>query len=277
MSHQYVTMKNQIAYALRIGSLANDVTSLLDAVALSSHIPKGQTILIKPNVVEALPPPITTPVRLVSLLIAYLQTYLPENRIVVAEGTGSLEYDTYYPFELLGYTTMAKEYGIELIDLNHEKLTRKADPECKRWPVMHLPALLDEVFLISVPVLKAHTLAGVTLSMKNMIGCAPPTHFRGNGHWGKSAFHRQIHEAIFDLNRYRCPDFTLLDASVGMAEAHLWGAPCTPAVNTLGASFDPVTIDAFGASLLGKDWADIPHIRMAHGVLGSATQEILFL
>ena len=138
---------------------------------------------------------------------------------------------------------------------------------------MHLPTILDEVFLLSVPVLKAHTLADVTLTMKNMMGCCPPSHFQGNGRWGKSAFHEQIHEAIFDLNRYRTPDFTLLDASIGMAEAHLRGVHCNPPVNTLVASADPVALDSYGASLLGHDWQTIRYIKLADTVLGTATTE----
>jgi uncharacterized protein (DUF362 family) len=108
--------------------------------------------------------------------------------------------------------------------------------------------------------------------MKNMIGCAPPSHFQANGHWGKSAFHKQIHEAIFDLNRYRSPDFTLLDASVGMAQAHLWGRHCEPPVNKLAAANDPVAIDAYGASLLQRDWQKIKYIHLADRVLGSAAK-----
>ncbi len=46
-----------------------------------------KTVLIKPNLVEALAPPITTPVRLTQLLI---------------------EYDTHYPFQMLGYTKLAR-------------------------------------------------------------------------------------------------------------------------------------------------------------------------
>ena len=105
--------------------------------------------------------------------------------------------------------------------------------------------------------------------MKNMMGCAPPSHYQGNGAWGKSSFHNRIHEAIFDLNRYRTPDFTLLDASIGMAQAHLWGPTCTPPVGRLAASWDPVAIDAYGATLLNRDWHEIEHIRLAHESLGS--------
>lgn len=135
---------------------------------------------------------------------------------------------------------------------------------------MYLPDLVLDNFLISVPVLKAHSLSRVTLTMKNMMGCAPPAHFQGSGGWGKSSFHQRIDEAVFDLNRYRTPDFTVLDASVGMAQAHLWGPTCKPPVNRIAVSYDPVAIDAYGTTLLKRSWQDIKHIRLAHNVLGIA-------
>ena len=168
------------------------------------------------------------------------------------------------------YTKLSSEKDIPLLDLNHEDLTKKEDQTCTKWPFMHLPAILDEVYLLSVPVLKVHTLAKVTLIMKNMMGCAPPSHFCGSGYWRKSAFHNRIHESIFDLNRHRTPDFTILGASVGMVQAHLWGAHCNPAVNILAVSAAPEAIDVYGSLLLGKSWQDIGHIKMADTVLGSA-------
>lgn len=251
-------------------SIHQGVRKLCNAASLVGKLQSTKTILIKPNLVEALQPPITTPVTLVEALVEYLQESCKGQQICVAEGTGSLEYDTFHCFEELGYTTMAAKYRIELIDLNLEELRVKEDLSCSRWPQIHLPRILDEVFLISVPVLKAHTLAGVTLTMKNMMGCAPPSHYRDGNSWGKSAFHTGIQEAVFDLNRYRTPDFTLLDATVGMAEAHLWGSHCNPPVGRLAVSFDPVAIDSYGTTLLNRDWREIGHIRMADAVLGSA-------
>ena len=104
------------------------------------------------------------------------------------------------------------------------------------------------------------TLADVTLTMKNMMGCPPPSHYQKGGYWKKSSFHRDIHRAIFDLNCYRTPDYTILDATIGMAESHLRGATCNPPVNMLAAGKDPVAIDAYGTSLLGKYWQQIDHI-----------------
>ncbi|MCI5148397.1 MAG: DUF362 domain-containing protein, partial [Candidatus Electrothrix sp. MAN1_4] len=88
--------------------------------------------------------------------------------------------------------------------------------------------------------------------------------------WKKAAFHNQIHHAVADLNRYCCLDFTILDATVGMAEAHLWGPSCDPPVNKLAAGFDPVAIDSYGAGLLRKDWRKIDHIVRVNGELGQA-------
>ena len=263
-------MQKAQLYQTDIHTLKRSMTTLLDAAGLMESIGNSTAVLIKPNLVEALPPPITTPVQLSSLLIDYLRQRKENLHILIGEGTGSLEYDTHYVFQMLGYTQLAAEKNVELIDLNSAELTKKEDSDCTRWPVMYLPAMLDELFLLSIPVLKAHTLAKVTLTMKNMMGCAPPAHFQGNGSWGKSAFHDQIHEAVFDLNRYRTPDFTLLDASIGMPEAHLWGCHCEPPINKLAASNDPVAVDAYGASLLNKRWQDIRYIQMADSILGSA-------
>lgn len=181
-------------------------------------------VIIKPNLVEALEPPITTPVELIDALVGYLQDSVPECRLIVGEGTGSVDYDTFHCFETLGYTQMASRRGVELLDLNVEPLTRKENPDCSRWPELYLPELLDEVFLLSVPVLKVHTLA----------------------------------------------DVTLLDATVGMIDSHLWGRHCEPPVGRLAACWDPVAIDSYGASLLDMHWREIGHIELAHNVLGKA-------
>ncbi|WP_136798044.1 DUF362 domain-containing protein [Desulfosediminicola ganghwensis] len=254
------------------GNVQRSVDRLLAETDLADRLKAVTTVLIKPNLVEALEPPITTPVALIEALVCHLRAISPHLEIMVGEGTGSTDYDTYHCFETLGYTGMAAKQGIELVDLNPLPSTRLADKRCRRWPEMYLPKLLDDIFLLSVPVLKAHSLAGVTLTMKNMMGCAPPEHYQQGGHWGKSSFHERMQESVFDLNCYRTPDFTLMDATVGMSQAHLWGPHCDPPVGRIVASADPVSIDMYGCQLLGKDWRQIDHIAMAH-VLRDSQEE----
>jgi uncharacterized protein (DUF362 family) len=246
------------------------VARILDGCDLISNIPQDKTVLLKPNLVEAKIPPITTPVELISEIISYLRRKNPRLKIIVGEGVGAKEYDSWHAFEFLGYTEMARQLEVELIDLNEAELVKLKNKNCRRLPEIYLPKISLESFLLSVPVLKAHSLAGVTLTMKNMMGLAPPTHYQQGGHWKKASFHTQIQEAVLDLNRYRHADFTLMDATVGMAEAHLWGPTCEPPVNRLLAGFDPVAIDAHGTELLDRNWQDIGHLQMAHGELGQA-------
>lgn len=246
------------------------VRALLDAAHLPDIVRGEHRILIKPNLVQALAPPITTPLACVVSLVDYLRERAPLAELMVGEGVGAADADTPAVFLKLGYLRWASQAGIKLVDLNQEPLVRMAKPGCSRWPEIFLPQLLFDTFVISVPVLKAHSLARVTLSMKNMMGCAPPVYYQQSDGWKKGAFHDRIQEAVFDLNQYRTPDFTLLDATVGMAEAHLWGPTCQPPPRKLVAGRDPVAVDVYGAMLLGRDWRQIGHLRMAHGVLGSA-------
>jgi uncharacterized protein (DUF362 family) len=127
---------------------------------------------------------------------------------------------------------------------------------------MHLPEIAFTHTIISVPVLKAHSLAGITGTLKNMLGFAPPAHYSGRyGGWKKAVFHGRMQQSIVDLNRYIAPDLTIMDASVGMAEYHLGGPECDPPVARIVAGCNPWAVDRAAARLLGLDWRDIGHVR----------------
>ncbi len=246
------------------------VFEVLDAAGLPEAISASgkDLVIIKPNLVSDQPPPVTTHPEIVAAAIDYLRERSPSSKIIVGEGIGMKEYDTRDVFRVLGFADLAEEKGVELMDFNDDiPLIHLSEPSRRRWPEMWLPEIAMEAFIFSVPILKAHSLSDVTLTMKNMMGFAPPKHFDA-GSWRKSAFHADVHAAIFELNLYRTPDFTLLDAVEGMAEAHLWGPECDPPPRKLGASADPVAIDAWGCGVLGFDWRSVGHIRMADGVLG---------
>jgi len=261
--------RNSTVYITKYSRSYECVEKILDKAALPDLIGETDTVLIKPNLVESLLPPITTPVELIGFLVEYLLEK-KSVKLVIGEGTGAINYDTWRPFKELGYIDLAERLGVELIDLNEAELVRLEREDCHRWPAMFLPEIVCNSFLISVPVLKAHTLAGVTLSMKNMMGVVPPSYYRNSGSWKKSAFHERIHEAVADLNRYRSPDFTLLDATVGMPQAHIWGPVCEPPIGILAACSDPVAIDAYGANLLERRWQNIGYIKLVNNELGRA-------
>lgn len=240
-------------------SYEQSIPEALDQIDAGEELANQEAILIKPNLVMVLPPPITTPVECCQVIIEYIRRH-SEAKIVIGEGCGAAEYDTQKVFDELGYTDLSEETGVPLVDLNHEPTVLLEKPGCKVFPKFHMPKIATDHYILSVPVLKAHSLSEVTGSLKNMMGFAPPEHYQQGGHWKKSAFHRRMHESITDLNRYRTPDLTLLDARIGMADYHLGGPECNPPVKKLVAGFDPLEVDRLAAELLGLDWRTIPHL-----------------
>ena len=250
---------------------SESLSALLDLLEVGPVLASVDRIVIKPNLVNTSPPPVTTPVELVAAIVNYARD-VSNAKIVVAEGCGSPFYDTYRVFRKLGYVELADSQGIGLVDLNHAELLTLKDNRCSLLPQFLLPRLVMESFLISVPVLKRHSLAKVTLSMKNMMGCAPPKHYGGLV-WKKSKLHKNIHRSIFEINLHRAPDLTVLDGSVGLASYHLGGPKCKPPVSKLVGGSDPVAVDSYGTGLLCLDWKEVKHIALAHSILGNAEAE----
>ena len=238
------------------------VRQALDTAGAREVMARQKLVLVKPNLVNAAPPPVTTPVDCCAAVIDYVREF-SRAEVVIGEGCGDALRDTAEVFELLGYADLASRTGAALVDLNTQPLRRLTRPDCPVFPEMHLPEISLEAFLLSVPVLKAHSLAGMTGSLKNMIGLAPPRHYAGShGTWKKAVFHSRMQQSIIDLNRYRCADLTVMDASVGMAEYHLGGPECDPPINRILAGFDPLALDREGAGLLGLDWRDVGHLAV---------------
>lgn len=216
-------------------------------------------ILLKPNLVTNSPFPITTHPDFVGAVIDVLREHTDAS-IVVAEGCGSSSMETGQIFAELGYEEMAGERGVELVDLNHAPQVHKTNPACSVFPEMWLPEMAFTHCIISLPVIKAHSLATITGTMKNMMGFPPPSHYQGGGAWKKSAFHARMQTAVKDLCSYIMPDLTIMDATVGMADYHLGGATCEPPIGKLLAGTDAVALDRMAAELLGHDWRSIGHL-----------------
>lgn len=236
------------------------VFEALDLLGAAETLKRQKAILIKPNLVNRSPHPVTTAPECCEAVIAYARS-CSEAEIVIAEGCGSPSTETDEVFNTLGYQRLAERFQIRLVDLNHEPLDKLSRPDCPLFPSIYLPKIAFTHFIISVPVLKAHSLADFTGSLKNMMGFAPPQHYSGQcGTWKKARFHHRLHQAIIDLNRYRHADLTVLDASVGLPTFHLGGPTCNPPVEKLVAGFDPTLTDRAASELLNLNWRKIDHL-----------------
>ncbi len=242
-------------------SYAESTFEALDAVGAADFLARQRKILIKPNLINASPPPVTTPVALCEAIVRYIRECSPAE-IVIGEGCGDPSLETDAVFSSLGYAALAKQYDLTLVDLNAGPLARRMNPGGTVFTEMHLPEIVFSHCLVSAPVLKAHSLADITGTLKNMIGIAPPSHYGGRGGtWKKAAFHRRMQASIVDLNRCRIPDLSVMDARIGLADYHLGGPCCDPPAGKILAGFDPYAVDREAARLLGMDWRRIPHLR----------------
>ena len=247
-------------FELPFESYETSVPRILKESGARSIFKTTTKILIKPNLVTDDPFPITTHPECVKAIVFWLQQHT-EAELLIGEGCGDQSMETPEVFAKLGYEALSKETGVPLVDLNQAPLIRRENPNLSVFPEIYLPELAFSCAIFSVPVLKAHSLSKITGSLRNLIGMAPPEHYAGQyGIWKKALFHNRMHESIRDLNAYVTPHFTLMDASVGMAEYHLGGPTCQPPVQKLLAGPDALEVDRRAAELLGFDWQEIPHL-----------------
>ena len=241
-------------------SYHESVPTAFEKIDAGKTLAKQSAILIKPNLINATPHPVTTSAACCEAVIKYIRSCSSAS-IVIAEGCGDASLETDNIFNLLGYKDLAEKYDIPLVDLNGASLKKLENKNLEIFPEIYLPQIAFTHFIISLPVLKAHSIAAITGTLKNMIGFAPPKYYSGNfGGWKKSVFHKNMHQAIVDLNRYRQPDLSLIDASIGLADFHLGGRHCSPPTKKIVAGSNPVKVDRRAAQLLGLDWKHIPHL-----------------
>ena len=241
-------------------SYEKSVIDALDKIAAYKKIAGQSAILIKPNLTTASPHPITTSSECCKVIIEYIREY-SKAKIVIGEGCGDANYETDEIFNNLGYTVIAEKYGVSLLDLNYGPVKILKNSNCPVFPKMYLPEIAFNHYIISVPVLKAHSLAGITGTLKNMMGFAQPEYYSGlYGIWKKAVFHKKMQQSIIDLNKYLVPNLSIMDCSIGMADFHLGGPQCDPPVNKIIAGYNPWEVDREAAGLLGLNWKNIEHI-----------------
>ena len=242
-------------------SYRKSIAKALNSIGAAKILAKQSKILIKPNLINSSPHPVTTPQECCEAIIVYLRE-CTDAEIVIAEGCGDSNLETDDVFKALGYNKLMERYNVVLLDLNHAPAIKMYNPECPVFPEMYLPEIAFSHYIISVPVLKAHSIATITGTLKNMMGFAPPNYYSGgHGSWKKAAFHTKMHQSITDLCSYIRPNLSIVDATIGLADFHLGGNHCDPPVNKIIAGFDPYEVDRKSASLLNIDWRDIQHLR----------------
>jgi uncharacterized protein (DUF362 family) len=227
---------------------------------------KGKSVLLKPNLVEpskAAPHVNTHP--LVVRAVAEVFRSWGAREVFVAEGQGHCR-DTGYVLEQSGLGPILDEAKLEFVDLNHDDVFAKPNRlGFTDLGALQLPASLKRAdIVVSLPKLKTHHWAGVTLSMKNLFGMMPGVVYG----WPKNVLHHAgIPGSILDINAAVKPSLAIVDGIVGMeGDGPIMGTPRASGVLIMGTNLPAV--DATGTRLMGINPSRIPYLIGASGRLG---------
>jgi len=240
-----------------------NVAKALDLIKAAERLPQTGLVIIKPNLTNADAAPVTTNVKAAEAVYKYCRSH-SKAEIAIGEGCGSgITADT---FKANGYTRLAGKYGIRLIDFNEERAILLKNKSTLQLNELYIPEISKDASIISLPVLKDHSLTVTTVAMKNMFGIAPAPFYRGS--WNKSKLHfPSTHKSVVDICLYKKPDLCVVDASVALSGMHLSGKP--KSLGLILAGFDPVAVDAIGSELLGHNPKKIQYLTLADSLLGS--------
>ncbi len=232
---------------------------------------QGLRVLLKPNLVEYDPNGvINTHPWLIAATIEALRS-MGAREVIVGEGSGHRR-DNEYLLAASGLSAALKDTGARFVDLNHDVVGRvPLRSSYTRLPELWLPrTLLDADLFISMPKLKTHHWAGVTLSMKNLFGIVPGAIYG----WPKNILHwNGIQPSILDINTaLEVPRFNIVDGIVGMeGDGPIRGEARPSGVVVFGA--DPVAVDATSARLMTIEPERIAYLSEAGKFLGNVHEE----
>jgi uncharacterized protein (DUF362 family) len=228
---------------------------------------KGKRILLKPNLVEFDPSGVinTHPAVIEAAIDSFKN--LGAREVIVAEGPGHRR-DTEYLLQASGLYDVVREHRVRYVDLNSDDV-RATRLRSRFTPLqnLYLPeTLFNADILVSMPKLKTHHWAGVTLSLKNMFGVVPGAVYG----WPKNVLHwAGIHGSILDINSsLPIPQFAIVDGIVGMeGNGPLQGEAKRIGVLLFGN--DLVAVDATAARLMKIEPRRIKYLEMAGKFLGN--------
>jgi len=184
-----------------------------------------------------------------------------EKSIAVAEGAtwGS----TSRGFQEYRYYNLAKEYGLELIDLNEPeswKVVYVIQPDMKPCPLKIAQTMVDpNNYIISVTRLKSHLHVGVTLTAKNVIMGSIIIMDKARMH-PTEAGNRVLDYNLFTVMQHLHIDLGVLDGFEGMeGNGPISGEPVDHCVAIAG--MDYLAVDRVGTEVMGADFDSIRYLN----------------
>ena len=232
---------------------------------MSRFVKKGDVVVVKPNIAwDRQPEYAATTNPAVVAAIVQMCFEAGAKRVNVFDNTCNSAQRCY---ENTGIRQAAEEKGAKVYfcdNWNFVKAHFPFEAALEGWPVFR-DAIDCDVF-INVPVLKHHGLAGLTVSMKNLMGICGGS---------RGLIHLNIGRKLAEITSFINPDLTIVDCYRMLTRHGPSGGSLDDVklLKTVICATDPCLADAFAAKLAGYDPGSIPGI--AEGVkLGLGSSDI---
>jgi uncharacterized protein (DUF362 family) len=226
---------------------------------------KDKVVLLKPNLVGLDPLGVmnTHPAVIAATRESFLR--LGASQVLIGDGP-AMDRDTDAILESVRLREFVGPLPRIFVDLNIDDVERvPLATKASRLKELYMPkTVLGADLVVSMPKLKTHHWAGVTLSLKNMFGTVPGSCYG----WPKNVLHwAGIDNAILDINAAAKPDFAIVDGIVGMeGNGPIQGTP--KACGALIFGDDPVAVDATCCRVMGLMPERIKYLAAAGTMLG---------
>jgi len=266
------------------------VTNAIDLIGGIHHVAKGkERILLKPNLVSIAPSDTTKPTVVEAL--ATLMKKAGKDVCIGEASAASLrnikmniqgavcsvtDYKTLLAiqndvFDALGYNAVSKKIDVLLVNLHVGKMAKLTIPDNFVFKEIHIhEALYNTDMVCSVPMMKTHSLAGVTLALKNVgIGAYPGVVYGSI----RSAVHRKASEvepsgtatAIIDMVKANKVGLNVIDATMAMegnGPSESSGGKLLK-MNLIIAGTNPLATDLVASNIMGFGPSEIDTFKWA--------------
>ncbi|MFX1405745.1 MAG: DUF362 domain-containing protein [Promethearchaeota archaeon] len=254
-----------------INKSVNSILSEIDKI--EPILKESKEVYIKVNGIDFKEHCYTSP-EVLKAVIEYLKER--KAKVFVVENSTQANM-TRIVFAITGYKKICEDLGVETIYLDEEetetfefkgKPSVEEDPKGYNLKTFRLPATIikimrnrDKLTYINLPKLKTHSMARVTLGIKNQWGF--PQHAdRGKDH------NYNLHSKLVDVYELVKPDMTLIDGTEGTINGHYppkaWEDKLVIPFNILIAGRDTLSVDVVGARIFGLTLDEVPHLKIAY-------------
>ena len=233
---------------------------------IKRFVRSGNDVIVKPNICVNYHPPeyaaTTNPTVVATLVTLCLDAGARRVRVMDTPFGGTPE----SAYAVSGIEEAVQAAGGEMEVMSPVKFARTAIPDGQditEWEVYR--DVIEADVLINVPIAKHHSLARLSLGIKNLLGVITKP----------NQMHRNLGQRAADLASLVRPTLTVVDA-VRILTAH---GPTGGSLNdvqqtdTIIASHDLVAADAYAATLFDLTGADVAYVKAA-AEMGLGTMDL---